>query len=108
MACMNSSQVDACVLWSLRHGLPLPTGPLIVVLLASLDLVGYLIPHHHCCPRPRRRQEQREYYSQTASWTDIHPSQMLGPGACFKKYDLRTVTLEELQAPLKVRVAGWR
>ena len=56
-------------------------------------------------PTGPRRQEQREYYSQTAAWTDIHPSQMLGPGACFKQYDLRTVTLEEPQAPLKVGYA---
>ena len=47
-------------------------------------------------------REQREYFCQTAAWTDIHPSQLLGPPALIKSYDLKTVTLEELKAPLKV------
>lgn len=47
------------------------------------------------------RKEQKEYYSQTAAWTDIHPSQMLGPPALIKSYDLKKVTLEELKEPLK-------
>ncbi|GAB4816191.1 hypothetical protein N2152v2_003237 [Parachlorella kessleri] len=67
------------------------------------DMRRYYGVDMDCLSEPFR-QEQREYYSQTASWTDIHPSQMLGPGACFKKYDLRTVTLEELQAPLKASI----
>ena len=46
------------------------------------------------------RKEQREYYSDTSAWTDVHPSQMLGPPALIKAYDLKTVTLEELKAPL--------
>jgi protein arginine N-methyltransferase 1 len=46
------------------------------------------------------RKEQKEYYSQTSAWTDIHPSQMVGPPALIKAYDLKTVTLEELKAPL--------
>jgi len=49
------------------------------------------------------RKEQKEYYSQTVAWADIHPSQMLGPPAIIKEYNLRSVTLEELKAPLKVR-----
>lgn len=48
------------------------------------------------------RKEQLDYFSYTAAWTDIHPSQVVGSAACFKAYDLLTVTLEELKAPLKV------
>ncbi len=48
------------------------------------------------------RREQKEYYSSTAAWTDVHPSQLLGPPTAFKCYDLLTVSLEELKAPLKV------
>lgn len=51
------------------------------------------------------RKEQREYYAQTAAWTDIHPSMMLGPPTLIKSYDLKTVTLEELKAPLKAEFA---
>ncbi|PRW56855.1 arginine N-methyltransferase [Chlorella sorokiniana] len=47
------------------------------------------------------RQEQLDYFSKTAAWTDVHPSQVVGSAACFKAYDLHTVTLEELKAPLK-------
>ena len=46
------------------------------------------------------KKEQREYFLSTSQWTDIHPQQLLGPSACFKRYDLHTLTLEEL----KVRV----
>lgn len=46
------------------------------------------------------RKEQRQYYSCTSAWTDIHPSQMLGPPALVKAYDLLKVTVEELKAPL--------
>ena len=42
----------------------------------------------------------------TAAWCDVHPSQLAGPGACFKEYDLLTVTVDELKAPLQVRVFG--
>jgi len=48
------------------------------------------------------RKEQIEYYKHTASWADVHPSQVLGPPAVMQTYDLKTVTLEELKAPLKV------
>jgi hypothetical protein len=49
------------------------------------------------------RSEQAQYYSSTAAWTDVHPSALLGPAACCAEYDLLTVTLEELKAPLKAR-----
>jgi hypothetical protein len=39
----------------------------------------------------------------TAAWCDVHPSQLAGPGACFKEYDLLTVTLDELKSPLQAR-----
>ena len=48
------------------------------------------------------RQEQKDYYLSTSQWTDTHPQQMLGPPACFKRYDLHTLTLDELKA----RAAG--
>ena len=48
------------------------------------------------------RQEQEEYYLETSTWADIHPSQLLGPPCCFKEYDLLNVSLEELTAPLQV------
>lgn len=62
----------------------------------------------HLTPHPTAddyRQEQLDYFSKTAAWTDVHPSQVVGSAACFKAYDLHTVTLEELKAPLKV--GGW-
>jgi len=40
---------------------------------------------------------------ETSAWADVHPSQLLGPPAQLKCYDLLTVTLEELAAPLKAR-----
>ena len=39
----------------------------------------------------------------TAAWSDIHPSQLVGPPACIQEYDLSTVTIAELEAPLKAR-----
>jgi type I protein arginine methyltransferase len=52
------------------------------------------------------QKEQREYFCQTAAWTDVHPSQLLGPPAIIASFDLKTVTLEELKAPLKVNCVG--
>ena len=48
------------------------------------------------------RKEQLEYYKNTATWADVHPSQMIGSGALIRSYDLKKVTLEELKAPLRV------
>lgn len=53
------------------------------------------------CLNDEFRQEQQEYFMSTSAWADIHPSQLLGPPACFKLYDLLTVTLEEIAAPLQ-------
>ncbi|KAK9820088.1 hypothetical protein WJX72_006017 [[Myrmecia] bisecta] len=53
------------------------------------------------CLNDSFREEQKEYYMQTTAWADVHPGQLLGPAACFKEYDLATVTLEELAAPLQ-------
>lgn len=44
--------------------------------------------------------EQRLYYSSTASWTEVHPQQYVGPPTCFKEFDLLDVTLEELKKPV--------
>lgn len=41
--------------------------------------------------------EQRQYYSNTASWSEIHPQQYVGPATCFKEFDLLNVKLEELK-----------
>lgn len=49
--------------------------------------------------------EQQEYFLQTSQWCDVHPDQMMGPPCCFKEYDLKTVTLEELKAPLRAEFA---
>ena len=54
------------------------------------------------CLNDEFRQEQQDYFMSTSAWADIHPSQLLGPPACFKHYDLLTVTLEEIAAPLQV------
>ncbi|MEW5313505.1 MAG: hypothetical protein WDW38_005068 [Sanguina aurantia] len=48
--------------------------------------------------------EQQDYFLHTAAWTDIHPGQLLGSPACFKRYDLHKLTLDELKAPLKETV----
>lgn len=56
-------------------------------------------PHTHT---DDYRKEQLDYFSHTAAWTDIHPSQVVGTAAVFKTYDLHTLTLEELKAPLNV------
>lgn len=53
------------------------------------------------CLDERYRREQKEYYLETSAWADVHPSQMLGPPATLKEYDLLTVTLEELAQPLR-------
>jgi protein arginine N-methyltransferase 1 len=55
------------------------------------------------CLDEEYRREQREYFLETSAWADVHPSQLLGPPAQLKCYDLLTVTLEELAAPLKAR-----
>ena len=47
------------------------------------------------------RKEQKDYFIHTSQWTDTHPQQLLGPPSCFKKYDLHTLTLEELKAPMQ-------
>lgn len=54
------------------------------------------------CLDERYRREQKEYYLETSAWADVHPSQMLGPPATLKEYDLLTVTLEEIAQPLRV------
>ena len=55
------------------------------------------------CLNDEFRQEQQEYFMNTSAWADIHPSQLLGPPACFKHYDLLTVTLQDIAAPLQVQ-----
>ena len=60
------------------------------------------------CLNDEFRQEQQEYFMNTSAWADIHPSQLLGPPACFKHYDLLTVTLQDIAAPLQVQPRSQR
>jgi len=53
------------------------------------------------CLTKEFEKEQRDYYKSTAQWSEVHPHQLLSAPVCFKTYDLLTVTLEELQAPLE-------
>lgn len=52
------------------------------------------------CLSDAYRKEQHDYYLSTSAWANVHPSQLLGPGSCFKQYDLHTVTLDELKVRL--------
>jgi protein arginine N-methyltransferase 1 len=52
------------------------------------------------CLSESYRTEQKEYYMSTSAWGNVHPSQLMGPGVCFKKYDLHTVTIDELKVRL--------
>jgi hypothetical protein len=45
-------------------------------------------------------KEQKEYYLHTAQWMNVHPQQMLGSPSCIKKYDLHTLSLDELKVCL--------
>lgn len=53
------------------------------------------------CLTEAYQEEQADYFSRTAAWADVHPSQALGPPACLKSYDLLMLTLEELKADLQ-------
>lgn len=51
--------------------------------------------------------EQREFFLNTSSWVDIHPSQLLGKASVICDWDLHTVTLEDiknLDVPFDLRV----
>jgi protein arginine N-methyltransferase 1 len=45
--------------------------------------------------------EQREYLQHTATWSDVHPGNLLGKTAVIKHFDLSTITLEEVKAPIR-------
>ena len=45
-------------------------------------------------------QEQREYLLHTASWSDVHPGNVLGQTSVIKHMDLCEVGLEEVKAPI--------
>ena len=49
------------------------------------------------------QEEQQQYYLATSAWADVHPSQLQGPPACLRTYDLLALTQQELEAPLLVR-----
>ena len=44
-------------------------------------------------------KEQSQYYLETSAWSDISPSQILGPPAVLASYDLNTVELADIQRP---------
>ena len=45
--------------------------------------------------------EQRDYLLQTATWSDVHPGNLLGQSAVLKEFDLQTISMEEVQAPIR-------
>jgi hypothetical protein len=45
--------------------------------------------------------EQKEYLHQTASWSDVHPGNLLGKTSAIKEFDLRTISLDEVKGPIK-------
>ncbi len=53
------------------------------------------------------RDEQKQYYQQTAAWADVSPQQLAGRAWCFKQYDLLKVTSQEIAATFKVGLPAW-
>jgi hypothetical protein len=53
------------------------------------------------CITKEYESEQREYLHQTASWSDVHPGNLLGKSAVIKEFDLRTISLEEVKGPIR-------
>ena len=45
-------------------------------------------------------QEQHEYLHQTASWSDVHPGNLLGKTAVIKTFDLRTIGLDDVKGAI--------
>jgi hypothetical protein len=64
------------------------------------------LPHLDCvqvdmgCLTDNFRHENEEYYLHTSQWMKVHPQQMLGSPSCFKRFDLHTLKLEDLQVGL--------
>jgi len=44
-------------------------------------------------------KEQTQYCLETSAWSDISPSQLLGPPCVLTAYDLNTCTVEDIRAP---------
>jgi protein arginine N-methyltransferase 1 len=44
-------------------------------------------------------KEQTQYYLETSAWSDISPSQLLGPPTTLCAFDLNTCTLEDIRQP---------
>jgi hypothetical protein len=63
--------------------------------------------NNHTHKQTKTNQQKKQNKTNTninnSAWTDIHPSQLLGPPAVFKKYDLLKVTVDELQAGISER-----
>lgn len=45
------------------------------------------------------KAEQTQYYLQTSLWSDISPSQLLGPPVVLASYDLNAITVEDITRP---------
>ena len=56
------------------------------------------------CLNDSFRDEQKQYYQQTAAWADVSPNQLAGRPWCFKQYDLLTVTPQEIIDSFKVHL----
>jgi len=50
------------------------------------------------CLTQKYSSECEDYFFKTGLWVDTHPSHLLGPAAVMKKFDIHTVTLEDLKA----------
>ena len=44
-------------------------------------------------------KEQAQYYLETSAWSDISPSQLLGPPAVLASFDLNTCTVDDIRRP---------
>lgn len=64
------------------------------------DMRNYYNVNMDCLSEPFRA-EQKDYYLHTSQWTDVHPSQLLGPPAIFKRMDLLNVSVDELKVQLR-------
>lgn len=45
--------------------------------------------------------EQRDYLLQTATWSDVHPGNLLGQSAVLKEFDLQTISMDEVQGSIR-------
>jgi hypothetical protein len=54
----------------------------------------------HVCMRTHKHahdQANQHTHARARRWSEVHPSQLLGPGQVIKEYDLGSLTLDELK-----------